>query len=75
MQRKQIFSTATGTRIILLEINLFIEPFLFFLNRYNNKTYRVDDIEWNKKPHDTFKKRDGTEISYTAYYQAVSTLF
>ena len=44
---------------------------MYVFHRYNNKTYRVDDVDWNKKPHDTFKKRDGSEISYSAYYQAV----
>nr|XP_056714838.1 piwi-like protein 4 [Euleptes europaea] len=42
---------------------------LIVLTRYNNKTYRVDDIEWSVKPTDTFKKRDGTEISYEDYYK------
>jgi hypothetical protein len=40
-------------------------------SRYNNKTYRVDDIDWEKKPRSTFKLRDGSEISYKDYYQKV----
>lgn len=39
------------------------------LTRYNNKTYRVDEIVWEKKPSDTFPKRDGSEISYVQYYK------
>ncbi|XP_053166147.1 piwi-like protein 4 isoform X2 [Hemicordylus capensis] len=42
---------------------------LIVLTRYNNKTYRVDDIEWSVKPTDTFQKRDGTQISYEDYYK------
>ncbi|KAH0625194.1 hypothetical protein JD844_033415 [Phrynosoma platyrhinos] len=42
---------------------------LIVLTRYNNKTYRIDDIEWSVKPTDTFQKRDGTEISYEDYYK------
>uniref|UniRef100_A0A6J0V0B6 Piwi-like protein 4 isoform X1 n=1 Tax=Pogona vitticeps TaxID=103695 RepID=A0A6J0V0B6_9SAUR len=42
---------------------------LIVLTRYNNKTYRVDDIEWSIKPADTFQKRDGTQISYEDYYK------
>ncbi|XP_078258850.1 piwi-like protein 4 [Rhinoraja longicauda] len=38
------------------------------LTRYNNKTYRIDDIDWVVKPTHTFKKKDGTEISYVDYY-------
>ena len=25
------------------------------MTRYNNKTYRIDDIDWNKKPADKFQ--------------------
>ncbi|XP_040278414.1 piwi-like protein 4 [Bufo bufo] len=39
------------------------------LTRYNNKTYRVDDIDWSIKPTDTFSKKDGTKISYVEYYK------
>ncbi|XP_044298186.1 piwi-like protein 4 [Varanus komodoensis] len=42
---------------------------LIVLTRYNNKTYRIDDIEWSVKPTDTFQKRDGTQISYEDYYK------
>ncbi|XP_077197585.1 piwi-like protein 4 [Paroedura picta] len=42
---------------------------LIVLTRYNNKTYRIDDIEWTVKPTDTFQKRDGTQISYEDYYK------
>uniref|UniRef100_A0A8C5T1I4 Piwi like RNA-mediated silencing 4 n=1 Tax=Laticauda laticaudata TaxID=8630 RepID=A0A8C5T1I4_LATLA len=42
---------------------------LIVLTRYNNKTYRIDDIEWSIKPTDTFQKRDGTQISYEDYYK------
>ena len=36
--------------------------------RYNNKTYKIDDIDWNSKPSHTFSYRDG-EISYADYYK------
>ncbi|KAM3935292.1 piwi-like protein 4 [Leptodactylus fuscus] len=42
---------------------------LVVLTRYNNKTYRVDDIDWSTKPTDTFPRRDGTKISYVDYYK------
>jgi len=38
------------------------------LTRYNNKTYTVDDIAWDKHPTDTFEKQDGQRISYKEYY-------
>uniref|UniRef100_A0A4W3JA72 Piwi-like RNA-mediated gene silencing 1 n=1 Tax=Callorhinchus milii TaxID=7868 RepID=A0A4W3JA72_CALMI len=39
------------------------------LTRYNNKTYRIDDIDWIQNPKNTFKKADGSEISYVDYYK------
>uniref|UniRef100_A0A2K6G2W7 Piwi like RNA-mediated silencing 4 n=1 Tax=Propithecus coquereli TaxID=379532 RepID=A0A2K6G2W7_PROCO len=42
---------------------------LTVLTRYNNKTYRIDDIDWSVRPTHTFQKRDGTEITYMDYYK------
>lgn len=42
--------------------------------RYNNKTYRIDDIDWSVKPTQAFQKRDGSEITYMDYYKQVSML-
>ncbi|GAA6088114.1 piwi-like protein 2 isoform X2 [Tachysurus ichikawai] len=39
------------------------------ITRYNNRTYRIDDIEWSKSPKDSFTMSDGTEISFTEYYR------
>jgi len=39
------------------------------MTKYNNATYRIDDIDWNKKASDTFPKRDGSMISYAQYYK------
>lgn len=38
------------------------------LTRYNNKTYRIDDIDFTKNPKATFLKGD-TEVNYCEYYQ------
>jgi len=39
------------------------------ITKYNNKTYRIDDIDWNKNPETrTFDYR-GTEINLITYYQ------
>ncbi|KAK3566050.1 hypothetical protein QTP86_025034, partial [Hemibagrus guttatus] len=37
------------------------------LTKYNNKTYRIDDIAWDHTPNNTFKKGD-TDISFKEYY-------
>uniref|UniRef100_A0A3B4Y785 Piwi-like protein 2 n=1 Tax=Seriola lalandi dorsalis TaxID=1841481 RepID=A0A3B4Y785_SERLL len=38
------------------------------ITRYNNRTYRVDAIEWNKSPKDTFPLMDGTKTTFVEYY-------
>ncbi|CAG9769822.1 unnamed protein product [Ceutorhynchus assimilis] len=38
--------------------------------RYNNKTYRIDDVLWDVTPKDTFPTRDGRQISFLEYYKA-----
>jgi len=38
------------------------------LTRYNNKTYRIDDIAWETHPSATFQK-GGSEVSFTDYYR------
>nr|XP_057926139.1 piwi-like protein 2 [Doryrhamphus excisus]XP_057926140.1 piwi-like protein 2 [Doryrhamphus excisus] len=38
------------------------------ITRYNNHTYRVDAIEWDKSPKDTFTLMDGTKTTFVDYY-------
>lgn len=42
------------------------------LTDYNNRTYRIDDVDWNSNPRSTFQKADGSSISYMEYYASVS---
>ena len=37
------------------------------MTRYNNRSYRVDEIDLTAKPSSTFVKSDGTELTYAAY--------
>jgi aubergine-like protein len=39
------------------------------LTRYNNKTYRVDDIDWNQTPRSTFSSNRDGEVSFRDYYK------
>uniref|UniRef100_A0A8C5Q026 Piwi-like protein 1 n=1 Tax=Leptobrachium leishanense TaxID=445787 RepID=A0A8C5Q026_9ANUR len=39
------------------------------LTKYNNKTYRIDDFNWDFSAESKFKKSNGTEISYVEYYR------
>ncbi|CAF1424094.1 unnamed protein product [Rotaria magnacalcarata] len=38
------------------------------LTTYNSKTYKIDEIAWDKSPNYTFKKRDGTDETLVKYY-------
>jgi len=38
------------------------------MTRYNNKTYKIDDINWDMSPLSTFPYRDG-QMSYVQYYE------
>ncbi|XP_059192376.1 piwi-like protein 2 isoform X2 [Centropristis striata] len=38
------------------------------ITRYNNRTYRIDAIDWNKSPKDTFTLMDGTQTTFVEYY-------
>ena len=38
------------------------------LTRYNNKTYRIDDIDWNASPMSTFECQ-GRDVTYKEYYE------
>lgn len=38
------------------------------LTYYNNKTYRIDDVDFSKSPESTFAMRDGQQISFIQYY-------
>lgn len=40
------------------------------LTGFNNKTYRIDDIDFERCPMDTFTMNDGTEVSYVDYYKS-----
>lgn len=45
------------------------------LTKYNNKTYRIDEVDFNKKPADVFETKNGP-ISFVDYYQqACVTIF
>lgn len=38
---------------------------------YNNKTYKIDDVDFNSTPADVFVGKNG-EISFMDYYRMVS---
>ncbi|XP_024940997.1 piwi-like protein Ago3 isoform X2 [Cephus cinctus] len=39
------------------------------LTRYNNRTYHIDDIDWNKSPKFEFESKDNTKTSLIQYYK------
>ena len=38
------------------------------ITRYNNKTYRIDEIAWDKHPDSEFDMRNGEKMTYMKYY-------
>ena len=42
---------------------------LFALFRYNNKNYRVDEIDFDQNPSTTFQDHKGREMSFKDYYK------
>lgn len=36
---------------------------------YNNKSYRIDDVDFDMTPQTTFAKKDGSQISFIEYYK------
>ncbi|KAM8990248.1 piwi-like protein 2 [Ara ararauna] len=38
------------------------------ITRYNNRTYRIDDIDWSKTPRDTFTLASGEDVTFVSYY-------
>lgn len=44
------------------------------MTRYNNKTYRIDDVDENSNPSSKFSKKDGSKITYIQYYKEVHYL-
>lgn len=39
------------------------------LTRYNNKTYRIDEVLWDENPMTTFETTSGEEITFRNYYK------
>lgn len=39
------------------------------ITRYNNKTYKIDDVAWTMNPLSTFTNHKGEEIQYKEYYK------
>ena len=52
---------------ILLSCLIF--PGTSVLTRYNNKTYKIDDLDFDSSPSSTFKNSDGKDVSYFEYYK------
>ncbi|XP_029294816.1 piwi-like protein 1 [Cottoperca gobio] len=46
---------------------------LIVLTKYNNKTYRIDDIAWDHTPNNTFTRGD-KDISFREYYRTQYSL-
>jgi len=41
------------------------------MTKYNNETYRIDDVDENSDPNSEFTKKDGSKMTYIQYYKEV----
>ncbi|XP_065166843.1 piwi-like protein Siwi [Atheta coriaria] len=39
------------------------------LTDYNNKTYRVDDVDFDRSPNTSFTLKDGSSVTFSEYYR------
>lgn len=39
------------------------------MTKYNNETYRIDDVDDNSDPNSEFTKKDGSKMTYVQYYK------
>ncbi len=53
---------------IVNSINIFYQ---IVLTTYNSKTYKIDEIAWERSPLQTFPMRDGSQCSFIQYYEDV----
>jgi aubergine-like protein len=44
---------------------------LVVLTDYNNRTYRIDDVDYRKNPMSSFAMRTAQEITFAQYYKEV----
>jgi aubergine len=44
------------------------------MTKYNNKTYKIDDVDENSDPNSEFKKKDESKMTYIQYYKEVLNL-
>ena len=42
---------------------------IFCVPRYNNKTYRIDDLDYTMSPESTFTLSSGDSITFVEYYK------
>jgi len=41
------------------------------MTKYNNETYRIDNIDKYSDPNSEFSKRDGSKMTHIQYYKEV----
>ncbi|CAF4140900.1 unnamed protein product [Rotaria sp. Silwood2] len=53
----------TATKELVGQVNRIV------LTTYNSKTYKIDEIAWDRSPLQTFPMRDGSQCSFIQYYE------
>ncbi len=66
---KELIGQIVITPFVLRYFSLEIFTRYFF--RYNNETYKIIDVAWDKDPTYEFTKRDGSTQTLSQYYKEV----
>jgi hypothetical protein len=66
---KELIGQIVLTPFVVRHSSLQISTRYFF--RYNNETYKIMDIAWDKDPTYEFTKRDGSKQTLAQYYKEV----
>jgi len=69
---KELIGQIVLTPFVIIRFSFSLKiKFLILFFRYNNETYKIVDIAWDKDPTYQFTKRDGTQQTLSQYYQEV----
>jgi hypothetical protein len=68
---KELVGQIVLTPFVVFNSSEILNSIYFIFSRYNNETYKILEVAWDKDPTFQFTKRDGTQQSLCQYYQEV----
>ena len=65
----RVVLASVSSRLICSGCNRCLSSSSACARSYNNRTYRVEDIDWDQRPGSQFALEDGSRVTYIDYYQ------